>query len=88
MVAQPVFPRLHVVSASSAQAIPVPTFALVYVRIKRRGVKIGSQEPCSITLQANGIWPGPQENSYHPEIRVSRDHITEVLLYVALCTYK
>ena len=82
MVAQRACPRPRVIAGSSAtaRAAPVRTCALAYVRIKRRGVQIGSQQPYSNTLQANGPWPGPQKNSYHPEIRTSRDRITEVLL--------
>ena len=82
------FPRSHVLGASSATArtAPLRTWAVAYVRIKRRWVKIGSQQPYSITLQANGPWPGPTKNSYHPEIRMSCDRITEVSLYMCIYT--
>uniref|UniRef100_A0A131YJQ1 Uncharacterized protein n=1 Tax=Rhipicephalus appendiculatus TaxID=34631 RepID=A0A131YJQ1_RHIAP len=77
----------HVLGTSSAtaQTAPLCTWAVAYIRIKCRGAKIGSQQPYSITLQVNGPWPAPKENSYHPEIRSSCDHITEVSLYMCSC---
>uniref|UniRef100_L7LUN7 Uncharacterized protein n=1 Tax=Rhipicephalus pulchellus TaxID=72859 RepID=L7LUN7_RHIPC len=77
------FPRIHVLGASSATArsARLRTWVVAYVRIKRHGLKIGSQQPYFITLQANRPWPGPKKNSYHTEICMSCDRMTEVSLY-------